>query len=43
MLPFRYQILAVAGHSIGAMRGAKQGLFSPATECRPSIMPACRK
>ena len=35
MLPFRYQILAVASHSIGAMRGAKQGLFSPATEMPP--------
>jgi hypothetical protein len=35
MLPFRYQILAVAAHSIGAMRGVKQGLFSPATEMPP--------
>lgn len=35
MLPFRYQILAVAGHSIGAMQGVKQGLFSPATEMPP--------
>jgi hypothetical protein len=35
MLPFRYQILAVASHSIGAMRGVKQGLFSPATEMPP--------
>ena len=35
MLPFRYQVLAVASHSIGAMRGVKQGLFSPATEMPP--------
>ena len=35
MLPFRYQILAIASHSIGAMRGVKQGLFSPATEMPP--------
>jgi len=35
MLPFRYQVLAVAGHSIGAVRGAEQGLFSPATEMPP--------
>jgi hypothetical protein len=35
MLPFRYQILATAGHSIGAMRGVKQGLFSPQTEMPP--------
>jgi uncharacterized protein len=35
MLPFRYQVLAVAGHSIGAIRGVKQGLFSPATEMPP--------
>ena len=35
MLPFRYQILAVASHSIGAIRGVKHFLFSPATEMPP--------
>jgi hypothetical protein len=29
MLPFRFQIIAVAHHSIGAMQGAKAGLFKP--------------
>src|SRR5687768_9700893 len=29
MLPFRFQVLSVANHSIGAIRGAKAGLFSP--------------
>jgi hypothetical protein len=43
MLPFRYQVLAVAGHSIGAMRGAKQGMFSPATEMPPLDYVALQK
>lgn len=29
MLPFRFQVLATAHHSIGAMRGMKAGLFAP--------------
>jgi hypothetical protein len=29
MLPFRFQILSVAHHSAGAMRGVKEGLFAP--------------
>lgn len=29
MLPFRFQVLAVAHHSRGAMRGIKEGLFAP--------------
>ena len=29
MLPFRFQIVAVAHHSIGAIRGIKAGLFGP--------------
>src|SRR5258708_802432 len=29
MLPFRFQVLAVTAHSIGAMRGVKAGLFAP--------------
>ena len=29
MLPFRFQIWAVAHHSIGAMRGVKEGVFAP--------------
>jgi hypothetical protein len=29
MLPFRFQIVSVAHHSQGALRGAKAGVFSP--------------
>jgi hypothetical protein len=29
MLPFRFQIIAVAHHSLGAMQGASSGLFKP--------------
>jgi hypothetical protein len=29
MLPFRFQVLSVAGHSLGAINGAKAGLFTP--------------
>jgi len=29
MLPFRFQVLAVSAHSIGAIRGVKAGAFSP--------------
>ena len=29
MLPFRFQVMAVAGHSLGAINGAKAGLFTP--------------
>ena len=35
MLPFRFQVLSVAHHSLGAIEGVKQGLFSP-----PSSTPA---
>jgi hypothetical protein len=31
MLPFKFQILSVAHHSIGAIEGVKKGLFSPDT------------
>jgi hypothetical protein len=29
MLPFRFQVVAVAHHSLGAIKGAKAGVFSP--------------
>ena len=29
MLPFRFQILSVIHHSVGAIEGAKSGVFSP--------------
>ena len=35
MLPFRFQVLAVAHHSIGAMRGVKEGLFAPPAALPP--------
>ncbi len=35
MLPFRFQVLATAHHSIGAIRGVKAGLFAPPTQLPP--------
>jgi hypothetical protein len=35
MLPFRFQIVSVAHHSIGAIEGVKQGQFSPPADQRP--------
>lgn len=29
MLPFRFQVVSVAHHSLGAIEGVKKGLFSP--------------
>lgn len=29
MLPFRFQVLAVAHHSLGAIKGAQAGIFKP--------------
>jgi uncharacterized protein len=31
MLPFRFQVIAVAHHSLGAIEGAQKGLFLPPT------------
>src|SRR5262245_4552790 len=31
MLPFRFQVIAVAHHSLGAIEGAQKGLFAPPT------------
>jgi uncharacterized protein len=36
MLPFRFQVLALAHHSIGAIRGVQAGLFKPPAQL-PSI------
>jgi hypothetical protein len=35
MLPFRFQVLALAHHSTGAMRGVKEGLFAPPAALPP--------
>ena len=35
MLPFRFQVLAVAHHSMGAMRGIQAGLFAPPAQLPP--------
>ena len=35
MLPFRFQVIAVAHHSAGAIEGVRQGVFGPPTESRP--------
>ena len=35
MLPFRFQIVSVAHHSLGAIEAAKSGVFSPPGDQRP--------
>jgi uncharacterized protein len=35
MLPFRFQIVSVAHHSLGAIEGVKAGVFGPPTDQRP--------
>ena len=35
MLPFRFQIVSVAHHSLGAIEAAKSGVFSPPSDQRP--------
>jgi uncharacterized protein len=35
MLPLRFQILATAHHSLGAMRGVEAGLFTPPAQLPP--------
>jgi hypothetical protein len=35
MLPFRFQVLATAHHSLGAMRGVQAGLFTPPAQLPP--------
>jgi hypothetical protein len=35
MLPFRFQVLAVVHHSLGAMSGIKAGLFTPPAQLPP--------
>jgi hypothetical protein len=35
MLPFRFQIISVAHHSLGAIEGAKKGVFNPPGEMPP--------
>lgn len=35
MLPFRFQVTAVAQHSLGAINGIKKGLFTPPSDMPP--------
>ena len=35
MLPFRFQIVSVAHHSLGAIEGIKGGVFGPPSDQRP--------
>ena len=35
MLPFRFQIVSVVHHSLGAIEGVKKGAFGPPTDQRP--------
>jgi hypothetical protein len=43
MLPFRFQIISVAHHSIGAIEGVKQGVFRPPGEMPPLDFAALQK
>ena len=35
MLPFRFQVISVAHHSLGAIEGAQAGVFRPPTQVEP--------
>ena len=35
MLPFKFQVTAVAQHSLGAIRGIEKGLFTPPSDMPP--------
>ena len=37
MLPFRFQIVSVAHHSLGAIEGVQRGQFAPPGETPPSL------
>jgi hypothetical protein len=43
MLPFRFQIVSVAHHSIGAIQGVQKGLFEPPGETPPLDYAALQK
>lgn len=43
MLPFRYQVEAAIGHSLGAIQGAKTGEFLPPKGTRDADYPALQK
>jgi len=43
MLPFRFQIVSVAHHSVGAIEGVKSGVFAPPGEIPPLDYAALQK
>jgi uncharacterized protein len=43
MLPFRFQIVSVAHHSLGAIEGVQRGQFAPPGETPPHDYPALQK
>jgi Domain of unknown function (DUF1993) len=43
MLPFRFQIVSVAHHSLGAIEGVQRGLFAPPGETPPHDYAALQK
>ena len=43
MLPFRFQIVSVAHHSLGAIEGLKKGVFSPPGQTAPHDYQALQK
>jgi hypothetical protein len=40
MLPFRFQIVSVVHHSLGAINGIREGVFKPPSDTRPHNYPA---
>jgi len=43
MLPFRFQILSVAHHSLGAVEGLKKGIFAPPKQSEALDYPGLQK
>ncbi len=42
MLPFRFQVVATVHQSLGAIKGIREGLFTPPRLCRTLTTRACR-
>jgi len=42
MLPFTFQVVSVAHHSLGAIEGVKAGVFTPRARPPSPALPVCR-
>ena len=42
MNPFQFQVISVAHHSMGALKGLEAGEFAPPSAMASLTMPACR-